>query len=340
MKQNLMIILLLIFGLFAAPLANQSNIYGKKINVKGDYIHPKTSMTFPVQFDQYIRNEVISFDKKQSNVGVSYYDLNKQTKITVYVYPAGNGDDGRLRNEFYKSKLSIDVVAGTVSNAKTSLVRHIGKKYICNGILGVVEMNGKPNKVIEVYECGRWFFKTRITTNELDSTSLQTLLLQINKQFDPSKLTETEPLDSTVNVSVSKSALQDSLLLGAVISSAINKIEWADSLVVKNERASGFPDLYLDQHVEALKGFLSFSKREDSHFTQVNDYTKKCLRDLQLIMDNGFLKEFVLDQFDLLLIYPQNEKVRLDEFRNWSIDKNITFNLKQRFFLLSYGKNK
>ena len=307
----------------------------KKINTKGEYIQKQTGFIFPENFDSYQRKDIYSFDKKKTNIGVFYGNQQNQTTISIYVYPAGDGYEGRLRDEYEKSMQSIANFSSNGISAKTSLVRHHGEKYICNGIEAKITQN--DYNLLTLYECGEWFLKVRITTNELDSVQISSLEQKIYTQFDPTKLTALNPLNSKADVYFSKIAFQDSVLLGSAMGSAFKKIDWALENVKENERLSGFPDLYLNLQIESLKSFMEFQHRFNY---QKTEFTKQYLSELQLISDAGFLAEFVMDKFNMLLILPEDFQARYNEYQKWRQNNDITIDLNQKFYVVSYGQKK
>jgi hypothetical protein len=108
-------------------------------------------------------------------------------------------------------------------------------------------------------------------------------------------------LNEKVSVYFNDTAFRDSVLLGSAMGSAFGKIDWIMENVDEKERATGMPDLYLDFHVEGLKSFMEFQHRISA---PKSDYTEKYLKDLQLIYDADFFNEFVMEQYQMILIIP------------------------------------
>jgi hypothetical protein len=73
---------------------------------------------------------------------------------------------------------------------------------------------------------------------------------------------------------------------------------------------------------------------EKSHFT------KNYLKELQLISDADFLNEFVMEQFGMILIIPENTPAKYDEYQKWKSQNNITINLNEKFYVLSFKARK
>ncbi len=329
--------LTIVFLLCAFTISGQEFYRPKKISAKGEYTHSQAMIVFPEQIDIYKRKEIYSFDKKKTDIGVVYENQPNQTTVSIYVYPAGDGYEGRLRKEYQKSMQSIVNVSNDGVHATQFAVRHEGEKYICNGFKAIIKDDKSKYNALTVYECGQWFLKVRITTSELDSSQIVSLEQKIYSQFDPTKLTETNPLNEKADVYFAKTAFRDSVLLGSAMGSAFKKIDWASENIKEKERASGFPDLYLNLQVESLKAFMEFQHRKN--FKKC-EYTKQYLSELQLISDAGFLPEFVMEQFGMILIIPENTPIKYEEYEQWKLNHKITIDLNQVFYVVSYGQRK
>jgi hypothetical protein len=71
-----------------------------------------------------------------------------------------------------------------------------------------------------------------------------------------------------------------------------------------------------------------------------SDFTANYLKELQLISDAGFLYEFVMEQYEFILIIPENIPIRYEEYLEWKSQNKITINLNEKFYLLSFGVKK
>ena len=322
----------------------QTRIQPKEIKVKEDYTHPSTKMSFPKSlFGEYQRESVYSFDTKNDNIGVTYKKNQnvEKTTFSLYLYPAGDGYEGRLRGE-YKKSLNSAFLAMTKEglHATQEAVQYKGEKYICNGLKALFTTDNNDLSQLTVFESGTWFYKIRITTNQTDTTFLSNLEAKILQTFDPTTLADITSLNKLVDVYFAKSAFQDSVLLGSAMGSAYRKIKWLMENVNEKERATGFPDLYMNLHVEGLKAFMEFQHRDEFKETKESDFTINYLHELQLISDADFLNEFVMEQYEMLLIIPENIPNKYDEYLKWKSQNNITINLNDKFYVLSFRANK
>lgn len=336
MRTSTKLIIPILFLFCGFTINGQELLTLKKIKAKGAFIHNQTKMNFPEQFDSFQRQDIFSYDKKKLNIGVSYGNQKDQSIITIYIYPAGDGYEGRLRKEYLKSMQSIANLSEKGIHANQFAVRKEGE-YICNGFKAIITQEQNKYNSLALYECGQWFLKVRITTNNLDSTHIALLEQNIYSHYDPTKLTALNPLNPKANGYFSKTAFRDSILLGSAMGSAYKKISWALDNVKENERASGFPDLYLNLQVESLKAFMEFQHR--FNYNQC-EFTKQYLKELQLISDAGFLAEFVMDQFGMILIIPENISVKYKEYETWKLNNKLTIDLNEQFYVVSYGQKK
>lgn len=333
-KQILILLLLSIAGL---PCSSQTYFQPKKLKIKGDYIHPETKMNFPDKIDSYERHSIYSYDKKKTNVGITYGSQNNsgRTTLSIYLYPAGSGTDSRLRDEYLSCLQSVANVSKNGMHAIQNYTFYKNDGFKINGYSAWIENESALTRsVLTVYECGKWFFKIRITTGALDSLEIEGLKERVLNLLDPTYLVENFPLNSKADIHFGKAAFCDSTMLGSVMGSALKKIEWAIDNVDSIERFSGFPDLYIGMHIEALKAFANFEKEHDFSKSQTTiDY----LKELNSIIDAGFLEEFILKQYSGIMIVPENMTFDFDAFEKWQQSNPIAIDLNKRFYVISYN---
>jgi hypothetical protein len=325
---------MLLGGLFAH---GQDRTSPKKIKVKGDFTHSFTNSLFEDNFETYTRQGIYSFNKENSNIGVVYESQSgdKKTTISIYIYPAGNeASEGRLQHEYLKSMQEIANMTSNGFGATQFPVRHEGE-YICNGFKAVNKQNQSGYDNLTLFECGTWFVKIRLTTNELDSVQVAKIENKIIQKYSPSDLTKLKPLDTKSNIYVAKAAFAESLMLGSIMGSAFKKLEWANKNIKENEKASGFPDIYLEMQVESIKELLEFKKKHES--MKVGTSSKKYLDEVTLLINSGFLAEFIMKQFNMILIVPDKQTFNFDGYEKWRQTNNLTLDLNNRYYVIAYG---
>ena len=311
---------------------SQTTLQPKQLKVKGTYIHSPTTTEFPEKIGSYQREGVYSFDKKKENVGATY--KTGTTTLSIYLYPAGDGSEGRLRNQYLQAMQDMANVSKSGLHAQQGYKCFKKDGYRINGFSAVTPDN--PKSQLTLFECGQWFFKIRITTSSLDTTEINVLEREVLNSFDPTRLVKKSRLNSKADVYFAKAAFRDSLMLGSAMGSAYKKIEWAFDNVDSLERAAGFPDLYLGLQVESLKEFVQFEKRKKwSRQQSTTDY----LNELNQIIDAGFLEEFIMEQFDMIMIVPKEITLDFEGFQKWKQTHPTTINLNQRFYVVSFKES-
>lgn len=293
----------------------------KKLKFKNEFIHSETKTEFPKNLDDYILIDAYSFDKKDENVGVTYEKEN--TKISIYIYPDKIGNEGRLRNEFLSAYSVIFNNDTDVKNLK--IIHHIGEKYTCNGIRGISKDSKNENSLLTIFECGTWMYKIRITSSELNNENLIDLETKILDKIEPSRLTGLKLFKLKGAVSFSNTAMKDSTMLVSTMAYSFKKFEWLIKNLEEREKYSGFQDLYIDMHKEALKQFVLY---EHKHKYSSSEETKEYLKNLNKIIDSPYLNEFLMEQYKMTLIIPNEIILNFEEYRKWKSENNFNLELK------------
>jgi hypothetical protein len=209
----------------------------------------------------------------------------------------------------------------------------VGEKYICNGFKAKIVSDTNIEDRLILFECGTWFLKIRITSNEFNSVQIDSIENKFLEIFNPTTLTETKPLNLKSDLAVAPAIGKDKIMLDAVLKSAFKKLEWANSNVSEKERVSGFPDLYLNMHIEAFKEFADFEK-ENEHLT--NEPNGKYITEINKILKSGYLPEFIMQQYKMVTIVPENLKLDFDGYSKWAAENKISIDLNNRYYLITY----
>lgn len=175
----------------------------------------------------------------------------------------------------------------------------------------------------------------RLTTKESDSIKITNLENSILNGFNPSHLTELHRLNEKADIYFFKTAFRDSILLGSAMGAAYEKINWVMENVPDRERASGFPGHYLDLQLSACKEFISFEK---THKYSQSEYTENYLKELNSLINAGFLDEFMMKQFFMVMIVSPTHQFDFEEYDKWISTNNITLDLNQLFYVIGFGQ--
>jgi hypothetical protein len=307
------------------------------IKSKGDYTQRSTEMTFPEQIEDYQRKTIYSFTKQDDAIEVTY-EIPEITTVAIKIYPAGDGVEGRLRNEYLTALQTISNEVNKTIGFEQGPVRRIGNKYICNGFSAVSHLKNKDEITdLILYECGAWFLRIIITSKDLDSSHIEALEEKILNKFDPTKLTELKPLNLKSDFIVAPGLGKDRDRAKYILKSGFKKLEWVNANVPENERVSGFPDLYLNMHIEAFKEFVE-CKVEG--YQPDNDIAK-LIEDVNLVIKAGYLPEFIMKQYSMVLIVPDNMKFDFEGYEKFVKEQNIpSIDMNKHYYLIVYRQKK
>jgi len=306
----------------------------KELKVQGTYTHTPTMTEFPENIGEFRRQGVYLFDKKKENIGSTYKYKSDQgeTTLSLYIYPAGAGSEGRLRNEYFNVLQDIANVYNKEIGADQYFKDFKNGIYKINGYSAFIA--GDTKSQLTVFECGEWFLKIRITTDLLDTAGINSLEKETLRTIDPTRIAKNDPLDIRGKVYVAPAAFRDSLMLSSAISGALEKLIWAKQNVDSLERTSGFPDIYLELHINSWLKFSEFQKTKK--YKSIPQNTQNYLSQLNEIINAGFLEEFIMEQFNMVMVVPKDMILDFDSFNKWKVGNPIKIDLSEKWYLVSY----
>lgn len=62
------------------------------------------------------------------------------------------------------------------------------------------------------------------------------------------------------------------------------------------------------------------------------------MNELNSIIDNGFLEEFIMEQFNMVMIIPEDLEFDFEEFDEWKKENPISINLNERFYVIWHSE--
>lgn len=319
----------LILMIFTFSVNGQSLYNPKIIKSKKEYKHKISKTKFPSKIENYSRKKISIYDKQKKNISAIYE--NETSVISVHIYPAGNGTDGRLRREYFKS---ISFLKNKNLDYTQKPIKY-SEKYIVNGYKADFKNEKGNYSQLSIYECGTWFFKFAITSKNSDTLGFIKSEKQFIKQFNPSNLTEVKPLSEKVDIKFKKTAFRDSTMLGSNMGSAYGKFGWVMDNIRENERKSGFPDLYLEANIAQVKEFLNFDKKRN---LSKKKETKEYLIELDKIVNSKFLNEFIMEQKKMVMIVPENIKLDFKAYNKWKKENNFEIELSEFHYVISFNE--
>lgn len=325
-------IYLLLIGIFyiGSVLHAQKLHKPKKIKKEGNYTQSATNIVFPENIDGYLRSDLSTFDKAETDITATYKD--DKTTVTVYVYPAEYASGSYLRREFIYSLKAIAVINDRNIEATESLHRYEKNGYKINGFHALVDNPDETKTALEIYGCGVWHFKIRISTQSLDTIAINDLFAKTCAIFKPEELVKISNLSLAPQITISRNALSDSLLLGCTMGEALGEAKWSEN-IDKTELISGFPDVYLDMHISGVKAFIKFADEHKDFMSTKTTYDY--IDQLRTLIANGFLDEYILEYYNNLLIRSEKENVDFKAYNQWKMLHPVNIDM-MNYSMVSY----
>ncbi len=309
----------------------------------------KTGVIFPKEWNGFKRDRLVSYDKNNDNVGATYYfKANKKiTNISIYIYPADVSNEN-LRDQFLSFKTIVNRNATNHPEISPEFVKLKSEKVIVNGLKSYFDYNiivpdfmkgqkDQNNKsLFSVYDCGKWNVKFRVSVENGDFERVKQLENTLMASFDPVKIAEKNAIESGKNaeILISKTAQRDSLMLKSTIEEAEVKKEWLNTNKSIAELSTGFSDFEIESYIDAIQHKLRFYNENKDKVTG-SEATKNYFENLQKIVDNGFLKDFIYSQTFGIVIYPDGEN-RKNLYSDFIKQNNIPENIIELMYKIYY----
>lgn len=307
----------------------------KRIKADGEYIHLKTNIKFPTYFGDFYRTDIHSFDKENQNIACGYElrEKNGKTNVTIYVYPSGAAYDTRFLQEYRRCIESIIISERVLV---TPIPKHLYYKkdgYTINGFRADYFANGHKS-VLELYECGDWFFKIRTTSDILDTSVLHDIDNRFTDYFNPTNLIQHSTLTSKSAVHVAPGAVQDSAMLYCTLGSLFKKLEWFNTNIDSMERLAGVPNQYLEAQMIEYESFANYSDSAKGKLKRSHDI--EFVRDIKKLMYVGYLDEFLMEGNNEMLICPTNWNFDYRGYDKWRESNDIGIKLNVTNYVIRY----
>lgn len=310
-----------------------SNLNQLAKDPKSNYLHSQTKTIFPYNLGEFERKQVFEYSKEPGKLSVIYTDKSGKSFIEVHLTPTHDAKEGRLRNEYLKEIKKLAKEEGKNFLPKPQIVKFKGRNYTNNGVSGTYRDDNSISQYT-IYECGVWLLGMNLKMHDMDSVLFEKMSEELTQQFNPSRYTALSPLNLKSNVEFNKEALKDTVMTGALAGSAFTKMNWAAENISARERHSGFPDLYLLMHVAAFEDYLKIQGRKKS--LNSSPAAREFYYDIKALRDAGFLAEFIMDEYEEVMIVPPYLKLDLDAYRQWRSRIDIQTKLNQNRYTIVY----
>ena len=302
-----------------------SRIYkSREISYRGEYYHNQTMVAFPQSIEGFMRGSITSFNKDNTNIGVSYYANNslQDPHITIYIYPAPVAMEYRIRDEYFNSIHSISNYANQKIAAvpKQNIIEKDG--YRLFGLQATISGNDFKT-VMTLFECGKYFIKYRVSSSSSDTSMLNDISSKLIDQFSPIDIVKKQPLIDVATIHIAPGIINDTSSLDPILAAALAKVNWVNENVDSLERCSGFLSLYFEEQQITI---LEMLKKWES-LKSDNAFLKNYFNDLLIIRDSGFLNEFIFEQYNGILFLPEGLKLDYDNYYIWKMKNNASVSI-------------
>ncbi len=304
-------------------------------NSVSNFLHTETQTLFPYNMGEFERKQIISYPNDPGKLSVIYTTHKEKSTFVINLTPTKEGTEGRLRNEYLKEIRKLSKEEDTDSLPVPNILKYIGHTYVCNGVQGIF-VNRKSLSVAQcaVFECGTWMLGIKLKTSDLDSAQHARLEENLMLYFNPSRYTALSPLNLKSNVGFESEVMKDTETSSAMVNSAFKKLDWASRYVSSNERHSGFPDIYLAMHVASLSEYLRIMEKRITTIRNPNSI--RFFEDLNAIKLAGFLPEFIMEEYDRVMIVPDDIQLNFEAYRQWKQSREIRSGLKEKKYTITY----
>lgn len=303
-------------------------------NNKSNFIHLASNTIFPHLINDFERFRLIVTANQPGKVDVIYKSKKNNSTFTITLAPGGEAVEGRLRNEYLSGIKQLSKELGKDYLPKPTFMKFIGSRYINNGVKGKYINKEKSFSQFSVFECSSWMLGMKINFEGMEEADLDRFNEELIHYFNPARLTQQKPMNLKSNVDFIGNALKDTVVTGALFGSAVKKINWADTHVNEKERYSGFPDIYLEMHVESLKEYLKILGRKPNR-SNVPENARFYVG-LKSINDAGFLEEFIVETYDDVMIVPDTVDLDMSGFKAWKSGRELDVDLLKKRYKINY----
>lgn len=300
---------------------------------KSNYLHPNTNTLFPYNLGEFERKQIVSYPKEKGKIAAIYSSPKDKSSLVISLTPTWEANEGRLRNEYLKKIKELSKEEDKKYLPKPGPVKFKGRNYICNGVQGTYD-DEKGYAQLTVYECGVWLLSIKLKAYDSDSVQFSKLNENITVYFNPSRLTALSPLNLKSNVTFEREALKDTVITSALVSSAFKKMNWANENISEMERHSGFPDIYLAMHIASLREYIQIQGRKKN--INIDPKAEQFYEDVKAINNAGFLPEFIMEQYDNVMIVPYYVNLDFGAFNQWKQGREISVNLREKQYTITY----
>ena len=293
------------------------------VEVERPYLHRDSGITFPQEVAHFVRQNIHG-SNGPDGVGAGY-ELSEpwgDVVATVYVYPAGPAFPGRSTKQFNLAKWAL---LNKHSEAETLctgavLLTNLGRQVI--GQRAMYRFNGPFLGVYQpvisellVFERGTWFVKFRVSYPASLREEAQPHVDGLLENFPWTESIEAAADPPRMALVYDRSVFQyDETVVAAWMVYGGALIQWTEDNLPKDILWYGLPGHSMSQEYYSLGSMTAFWKQiKKEQDTPDNPF----LDDLVLVLDAGFMREYIWESSDGIRATEKAIDLRLNEFAVW-----------------------
>ncbi len=321
--------------LFPVIIFSQDLKPNKKIKSTSDFEHTISGISALISLGNFSRTDLFTNSKNDSILSAEYENKNND-ELFQFKIVLGRLDEERLFNYYFENLRNRRYGP---KEAVNKAVTFKDGKFKLNGISTYFKHLDRLINV-RVYDAGFWMFVSENSIKGNDTLALDKRQEEFLQKLNPSKIVEKNPLTRYSNIFYAPAAAQDKSLLRITMSSATNKLKWIYENIDKYERASGIPGILLDYQMAGINGFMDYKTEKNQNSIEGNNSATQLISFFTKLRNDGFLDEYLMEQYYYLLTPPGNHKFDYEGYQKWKLENSIDFNTSQKYYLIVNSRKK
>jgi hypothetical protein len=335
MNTKIVSILLALF-LQGSAIAQGVNVAPSSFERGGEFRYRKSKTDFPENLVGLKRSTITDYGP--GGISVAYVPTDGNAgRITVYLYPDELTNDYDAQVSFHAAAEAMMSTSGSPGNPSKYVVILDCKSFKVPGLAGeIIRPDSSELNYLALFQCGKWALKIRLTTIPSHRDVMLGHVKELLRALRPEEIVSRFPFNpDTFGTLIDRGSLKDSVFAACTLIGAYAELQWTEGNVSTIERRAGFPGLYLGAHYAALK--LMLSTWQYSKF-KGDSQTKQFMQTLELLDTSRFMKEFIMDKYDGLLLPAATDTLKMDEYNAWKLKNSIPLDPTKRYFTIYYEK--
>lgn len=309
----------------------------KKIKSTTDFEHSFSGISAPMSLGDFSRTELSTNSKNDSVFAAEYEDRNNNLSFKFKIVPASL-DEERFLSHYYKDLQERKY--SPKENKKISKAVTINEgKFKLHGISSYFSHLDRLIN-LRIYDAGFWVFISEVSQKGNDTLALNKAQDLFLNRIQPAKIVEKNPLTRYANILYAPVAAQNKSLLRITMSSATNKMKWIYENIDKYERAAGIPGILLDFQIAGINGFIDYKTEKNQNPIEGNNSATRLISFFTKLRNDGFIDEYLMEQYYYLLTPPENHKFDYEGYQKWKVENSIDYDTYKKLYIIVNSRKK